>query len=119
MPDTQVLPAYSINIYVGLWDRDRKFQYSASDVYDEVGAYVDEIGQCFTVTPTKFIYKHGKEAGVIVGLISYPRFPKTNKELFDEALVLARRLLIRCNQYRVTMVTPEKSVMISRENIVD
>ncbi len=38
-------------------------------------AHCDAVGLCVTVTATSYIYTGGEEAGVIVGLINYPRFP--------------------------------------------
>jgi hypothetical protein len=42
-------------------------------------------GACVTVTPTEYVYTGGREAGAIIGLINYPRFPKTPADIDSEA----------------------------------
>lgn len=48
-----------------------------------------ERGACVNVVETEYIYKFGKEVGVIVEFINYPRFPKPPTELRLEAEQLA------------------------------
>lgn len=38
---------------------------------------------CVTVTPTAYIYRGGEEAGFVVGLRNYPRFP-TDKDTLSK-----------------------------------
>ena len=40
---------------------------------------------CVTVTPTTYIYNGGEEAGFIVGVRNYPRFPADAHTLREEA----------------------------------
>lgn len=40
---------------------------------------------CVTVTPTTYIYNGGEEAGFIVGVRNYPRFPTDAHSLREEA----------------------------------
>lgn len=63
-------------------------------------------GLCVTIEPTTFIYTGGEEAGFIVGLVQYPRFPKPEHELFDRALDLARRLIEATHQHSALVVSP-------------
>lgn len=61
--------------------------------------YCDEIGYCVTVTPTNYVYKGGQEAGVIIGLINYPRFPVSRRdEIMKHAVNLGKLLRERLNQ---------------------
>ena len=76
--------------------------------------FVDKEKDCVTVTPTKFIYTGGIEEGVVVGFIQYPRFPMHSKEITDRAVKLAEELMKELNQCRVTVTTPEWSIMISK-----
>lgn len=39
------------------------------------------VGLCVTIDPTLFIYTGGEEAGYVVGLLNYPRFPATPAEI--------------------------------------
>ena len=40
---------------------------------------------CVTVTPTTYIYRGGEEAGFVVGVRNYPRFPADAHALREEA----------------------------------
>ncbi len=40
---------------------------------------------CVTVTPTTYIYNGGEEAGFVVGVRNYPRFPTDAHTLREEA----------------------------------
>lgn len=63
-------------------------------------------GLCVTIEPTLFIYTGGEEAGFVVGLINYPRFPKTNAEVEQRARDLAALLLSRTAQQSSLLMTP-------------
>lgn len=61
-------------------------------------------GACFTITPSKFVYTGGEEDGFAIGLVNYPRFPTTAKELSSRAEKLAGKLLASCNQRTCLLV---------------
>lgn len=113
------------NIYVGLLDTDKSKELGYSECFP-YGAiehickeYCNETGFCVTVTPTKYIYTGGEEDGAIVGIINYPRFFSTPELLKERALILAEKLRDILNQYRVTVVMPEETVMLSRPGTKD
>ncbi len=60
-------------------------------------------GCCVTISPTQYIYSGGEEAGFVVGLINYPRFPRTYIELYNKALELALGLRESLNQDSFTI----------------
>lgn len=70
-------------------------------------------GLCVTVEPTLFIYTGGEEAGYVVGLLNYPRFPTTPEALRERAHQLLLKLLEATAQLSALMVTPETSVWVS------
>lgn len=107
-----IVPTYTAHIYVG-----RRVHYSGEVLpltiaQDTIQSYCNEISLCVTLTETEFIYKDGGEPGFIVGLINYPRFPSTERELQDKALALAECLLNAYQQFRVTVVFPDDTVML-------
>lgn len=59
---------------------------------------------CVTVTPTDFVYTGGEESGACIGLINYPRFPKTEVELRTIAKTLALTLLEETFQHSVLLI---------------
>ena len=71
-------------------------------------------GLCVTVEPTTFIYTGGEEAGYVVGLLNYPRFPSTPDELTGRARTLMHALLDETHQHSALMVTPAESVWITK-----
>ena len=58
-------------------------------------------GLCVTVEPTTFIYTGGEEVGYVVGLLNYPRFPRTQQEIYARARDLAVKLLDGTYQHSV------------------
>jgi hypothetical protein len=59
---------------------------------------------CVTIDPTTFIYRGGEEAGYVVGLLNYPRFPKEPEALRDRAIAIAETLLARTFQRSALVV---------------
>lgn len=76
--------------------------------------YCDEIGYCVTVTPTSYIYTGGQEAGVIIGLINYPRFPSEPSAIWDCAEQLAAQLRDALGQESYTIQAPDNTVWFSK-----
>ncbi|RYE61453.1 MAG: hypothetical protein EOO82_01845 [Oxalobacteraceae bacterium] len=85
----------------------------ACDVEDMCMTYCDEVGLCVTATPTTFIYTGGEEAGYIVGLINYPRFPNDPATIWAHAETLAARLCAEAEQQSYTIQAPDKTVWFS------
>jgi hypothetical protein len=82
----------------------------AADLCQE---YVDEVGLCVTVTPTLYIYTGGREEGVLVRLINYPRFPATWYEILKVATDLAEHLKAHLGQGSYSIVTPDRTYWVS------
>jgi len=61
-------------------------------------------GACVSISEEEYIYSMGNETGFVVNLINYPRFPKTEKELLDQALDLAELLIVELYQGSCTVV---------------
>jgi len=71
------------------------------------------VGLCVTIDPTTYIYTGGEEAGYVVGLINYPRFPSTPDELDVKAAVLASALRAGTGQSSYTIMTPTTTKFFS------
>lgn len=74
--------------------------------------YCDAVGLCVTITETRYIYTGGEEAGVIVGLINYPRFPAEPAAIFAKAEELAHRLIEGMGQRSASIQAIDKTVWI-------
>lgn len=70
-------------------------------------------GLCVTITPTDYIYTGGEEAGYVVEIVQYPRFPKHENELTKRAVDLALTLREETYQHSALVVTPETSTWFS------
>lgn len=78
--------------------------------------FCEEVGLCVTVTETTYCYTGGEEAGVIVGLINYPRFPSLPEAIWQRAEQLAARLCAGLKQQSYTIQSPDKTVWISHRH---
>lgn len=76
--------------------------------------HVMEKPLCVTIEPTTFIYTGGEEQGYVVGLVNYPRFPKSPEEIANRAEELATLLRDRTFQRSALVVTPEKTTWITK-----
>ena len=101
-------------IYVELRAKYKSHSHTIrySLAFDFIQEYCDRVGLCVTVTETTFIYTKGREPGIIVGLINYPRFPKDPEDIKNIALDLANKLKHYCNQNRVSIVFPDETIML-------
>lgn len=71
-------------------------------------------GLCVTVAPCDYIYTGGQEAGYVVGLVNYPRFPKTPEEITARARALAVLLMERGYQHSCMVMLPGTTEWLSR-----
>lgn len=114
--ENKTVPTWQAQLFLGLRIGYTDEILSVDKVYRVCQEYVDEISWCVTVTPTKFIYKGGHEPGVIIGVINYPRFPNSHSFLREHITRLAKRLLAELKQFRVSVVFPEETIMLEKEN---
>ena len=113
------LKSYNVNIYCGLQETyDKNKLHKIEDAYKICDDFVNEVKDCVSVTETSFRYVDGFEKGIIVGYINYPRFPRTEKEILERALSLANNLMIGLNQFRVTVITKDESIMLENDNVI-
>jgi hypothetical protein len=103
-PHIAPAPSWPVTIHIG-GDPFRARQICRS--------FCDDVGLCVTVTDTDYIYSYGSEAGVRVGLINYPRFPKDRREIEETAYKLACRLRHELDQQSFTIESPDRSVWFS------
>ena len=105
---------YTANIYCGLrrgYGPEGKL-HTVEEVLDSIQDYCSDVGFGVTVTPTVFVYKGGREPGVIVGLSNYPRNPIAAAQIEAHAKVIARFLREDFGQERVTIVFPDLTLTI-------
>lgn len=71
-------------------------------------------GLCVTIEPTHYIYTGGEEAGYVVQLINYPRFPKEKAAISLRAYDLAQTLLDETYQHSALLMNAENTVWITK-----
>jgi hypothetical protein len=103
---------YTATIYCGLREGYSEIIHEKSEIEKIAQEYCNTRGLCVTLTDTKFIYKDGNEPGVAIGLINYPRFPGTKKEIRKTTLDLAKIVKENFKQNRVSAVFSDKTVML-------
>lgn len=112
------VPTFTAQIYVGLQEGYEGKTHNQCRVECICQEFVDEVGWCVSITRTRFVYKDGKESGVIVGIINYPRFPMEIKELKDRTLKLANILMTELNQNRISVVFPDETIMLENTKLI-
>lgn len=109
---TVAVPSFAATIYVGLKHRESGEAIAKAAAVAAIQAYVNAVGLCVSVTDTEFVYVNGRESGMAVELINYPRFPSTPDLIKAHALAIGEMLLKCCRQLRVSIVMPAETVMI-------
>ncbi len=71
-------------------------------------------GLCVTIEPTTFIYTGGEEAGYVVGLINYPRFPSDPAALYARGRDLMLKLLDATFQHSALLMTPGETEWVTK-----
>lgn len=64
-------------------------------------------GLCVTIDPTHYLYAGGEEAGYVVGLLNYPRFPCDADVMTITARRIALALMRETHQWSALIVNPE------------
>ena len=108
----KAVSTYEAKIYCGLKEGYDGRTHILAEVELICQAYCNQVGFAVTITGTKFVYKNGYEDGVIVGLINYPRFPSTKKQIREHAIAIAKKLQSEFKQQRVSIVFSDKTMML-------
>jgi hypothetical protein len=98
------VPSYPVSIFVAGDPREAE---------TICRAYCDQVGLCVTVTETTYVFTGGEEAGVIIGLINYPRFPAEPHDIRNRAVLLAEKLRVGLRQESYTVQTPDATEWFS------
>lgn len=115
----KTVPTYTATIYVGTREHDSGLIRSIEMAREFLHSHVDSDGLCVTLTETEFIYTKtktvGGEPGFVVGLINYPRFPAEVPTIRAKALFIAEELRKLYQQWKVSVVFPNETVMLEQE----
>lgn len=109
--------SYNVSLYVGFKNIETGIELPIDLAKSICQEYCDKIGLCVSIIPTFFIYTNGNENGCVVGFINYPRFPQSNEQILNHAVNIAKLLKAAYHQNKVTLVTTDKTLMISDDEI--
>jgi len=111
----KILDSFIATIYVG----SREGYSNKIHTYDEAERilqnYCDNNPLCVTLKQIEYIYKDGNEMGFEIGLINYPRFPDTKENITQKALEIGMIFLEKFNQYKISVVSTDKTYMIEKD----
>jgi hypothetical protein len=97
--------AWTVTLYIG---------GCAEDAKRILARMAADVGACWSVEPTEFIYSGGRERGVIVRQIAYARFPASAQGAMVDMAVVGERLARDMGQGSFSVVGPVESVFWSR-----
>jgi hypothetical protein len=75
-----------------------------------------ERGACINLYETNYIYKYGEQTGIVVELINYPRFPRSEEELATMGRELGFELLKEMSQGSFTLQTNSITIYYDRRD---
>jgi hypothetical protein len=109
---------YTIQLFVGTFvgyddttgpNEERDFREHV-DAFCSAFVEKNKIG--VTVTETTFYYPGMIEPGYIIGFVNYPRFPKSDAQIWVLAYAFAEAYMIEFKQELCSLVAPDKTVIL-------
>ncbi len=73
-------------------------------------------GECVSVTKVDYIFKYGREQGICVSLVNYPRFPRSQERLKKIAHEIADTLLNKLGQGSYMISGPDEHFYYDRRD---
>lgn len=97
--------------------------FSFEDLRTDIGNYQKKLGleasNPVRITRTTYVFDSYVEDGYEIALINYPRQDKSEKVLTEFAINLAKYLLERFGQNRMSIVFPTETVMLEVDGAED
>lgn len=115
----KIVETYQVTIALGLKEGYTGKQHTLDNITEFVLRFCTDNKLGVTITPTRFVYVNGWEDGVLIGIINYPRFPKPILEIKQTAISLAMKCMRRFKQHRVSVITPNKTIMLENTKLPD
>lgn len=111
---------YEVRLYIGRRYGYHGDEFSLEDLKKEVGNIQKTFKENYTfesgvipvrITKTEFVSEDYSEEGWELAAINYPRFQKAKSTILVFMTELARHLLVKFNQHRISIITPEETVL--------
>jgi hypothetical protein len=96
-----------IRLYIGCREGYHGKEFTEDDLVEAVGNFQGEYADYapVRVTRTRYVDQHYNEGGWEIGIVNYPRKPRTKAQLQRFAADLAIFLLEALKQQRITMMS--------------
>lgn len=117
---------YQVTIYIGSARGYDGPRFSDHDLITAIGDFQKQNEQTpltgaadlvsVTVTPTTYVVRDYVEDGWAIGAIQYPRFPKEEQAILNYMRAMAGYLLSRFDQNRLSLVAPDMTHTIEKED---
>ena len=116
-------PYYESRIYIGSichapLDANLKLFIDILDLWEAIGAEQEKYKMVIPLRVTKTTFVSGsnyKENGFEIAAINYPRVSATIEDIDEFMLLLARKLLTKFWQRRVSIINPKEIIMLTEE----
>ena len=110
---------YEIKLYIGSKEGYNGEEFSKEDLVAAIQGFQHELtldhAMPVRISPTSYMFDNYYEEGWEIGLINYPRKPRSTIELTRFMERLASFLLEKFKQNRITVVHPNATVMYESE----
>ena len=110
---------YHADIYIGLKDILSDYQYTLLDVERECRKYCDEVGLSIFAETGTLIYRNGWELATIVRILQYDNGTRSNNDLFNSAVNLAKFLMMRLRQYQCVVRSNERAIRLVKTDLIN
>jgi len=111
-------PTFSARIFVGLQEGYDGPLHKYKEVVSIAQHYCDDVGLGVNISETTFVYTGGREPGVCVELIQYPRFPNDIDLIKKHAFRIAKMLMEAFNQHRCSVVCTDLTYLIEKKDLL-
>lgn len=104
---------YEVRIYIGSRHRYNGPEFSEDNLVSEISDFQIRLYKLITgfdssgpvrITKTRFVFGDYSENGWEIGLINYPRNSHSTNDVFEFASALAKHLLVKFDQNRISII---------------
>lgn len=79
--------------------------------------YFGNLGMCATVTETDFVFTGGREVGVCIGFINYPKYVSTPEDIAHTVIEIADKMLTKTYQRSCSVVCSDRTYYLTNTDI--
>lgn len=79
--------------------------------------YFGKMGMCATVTEIDFVFTGGRESGVCIGFINYPKYVNSPEEITQKVIEMANKMLTQVHQRSCSVVCSDRTYYLTNPGI--